>query len=198
MSCPRGGGVLDDTWLFEGTIGNKIAYGRPPATETEIEDAARAAYFVRCVGRCLTIRHCPGGRGVERVGREEADFDGCTVVLILEETTSSIHTRTEVLVLKVMSELRSDRTSFNIAHRISRIRGADLFLVIEAGQIVEQSPRRVAGRCRGLCAAVEGTARGGGGGGLRRDGRAVSGLLIPRHTQNVRYPSRSPCPHRGT
>lgn len=89
-------------------------------------------------------------------------------VLILEEATSSVDTRTEVQVQKAMSALRSDRTSFVIAHRLSTIRDTDLILVMEAGQIVEQGTHAslLAAR-RGLRAAVRGTVRGSCGGGLR-------------------------------
>jgi ATP-binding cassette, subfamily B, multidrug efflux pump len=141
----RMGMVLQDTWLFGGTIRDNIAYGRPDATEEEIIDAATATYVDRFV------RSLPDG--YDTVLTDEAEnvsagekqlltiaraFLAKPSVLILDEATSSVDTRTEVLVQKAMAALRSDRTSFVIAHRLSTIRDADLILVMENGQIVEQ------------------------------------------------------------
>jgi ATP-binding cassette, subfamily B, multidrug efflux pump len=141
----RMGMVLQDTWLFGGTIRDNIAYGRPDATEAEIIDAATATYVDRFV------RSLPDG--YDTVLTDEAEnvsagekqlltiaraFLAKPSVLILDEATSSVDTRTEVLVQKAMAALRSDRTSFVIAHRLSTIRDADLILVMENGQIVEQ------------------------------------------------------------
>jgi len=141
----RIGMVLQDTWLFGGTIRDNIAYGRPDATEEEIVAAATATYVDRFV------RTLPDG--YDTVLADEAEnisagekqlitiaraFLARPSVLILDEATSSVDTRTEVLVQKAMSALRSERTSFVIAHRLSTIRDADLILVMEAGQIVEQ------------------------------------------------------------
>ncbi|MDQ0848715.1 ATP-binding cassette subfamily B multidrug efflux pump [Arthrobacter sp. B3I9] len=141
----RMGMVLQDTWLFGGTIRDNIAYGRPSATEAEILEAAQATYVDRFV------RSLPDG--YDTVLDDEASnvsagekqlltiaraFLARPSVLILDEATSSVDTRTEVLVQKAMSALRSDRTSFVIAHRLSTIRDADLILVMENGQIVEQ------------------------------------------------------------
>jgi ATP-binding cassette subfamily B protein len=141
----RMGMVLQDTWLFGGTIRDNIAYGRPTASEDEILEAAKATYVDRFV------RSLP--EGYDTVLDDEASnvsagekqlltiaraFLARPSVLILDEATSSVDTRTEVLVQKAMSALRSDRTSFVIAHRLSTIRDADLILVMEAGQIVEQ------------------------------------------------------------
>ena len=141
----RMGMVLQDAWLFGGTIRENIAYGRPEATEEEIIDAATATYVDRFV------RSLPDG--YDTVLTDEAEnvsagerqlitiaraFLAKPNVLILDEATSSVDTRTEVLVQQAMAALRSDRTSFVIAHRLSTIRDADLILVMDAGHIVEQ------------------------------------------------------------
>ncbi|MBK8731284.1 MAG: ABC transporter ATP-binding protein [Tetrasphaera sp.] len=139
------GMVLQDTWLFSGTIRDNIAYGRPSATEEEILEAARATYVDRFV------HSLPDG--YDTVLDSEADnisagekqlitiaraFLADPALLILDEATSSVDTRTELLVQKAMAALRQDRTSFVIAHRLSTIRDADLILVMEDGRIVEQ------------------------------------------------------------
>jgi ATP-binding cassette, subfamily B, multidrug efflux pump len=139
------GMVLQDTWLFHGTIRDNIAYGRPTATEEEIHAAAEATYVDRFVHALPD--------GYDTVLDEEASnisagekqlitiaraFLADPALLILDEATSSVDTRTEVLVQHAMAALRSDRTSFVIAHRLSTIRDADVILVMEDGQIVEQ------------------------------------------------------------
>ena len=139
------GMVLQDTWLFHGTIRDNIAYGRPTATEEEIHAAAEATYVDRFVHALPD--------GYDTVLDEEASnlsagekqlitiaraFLADPALLILDEATSSVDTRTEVLVQRAMAALRSDRTSFVIAHRLSTIRDADVILVMEDGQIVEQ------------------------------------------------------------
>lgn len=141
----RLGMVLQDTWLFGGTIRDNIAYGRPSATESEILEAARATYvdrFVRSLPEGYdTVLEDEGSNvsaGEKQLLTIARAFLARPSVLILDEATSSVDTRTEVLVQKAMSALRSDRTSFVIAHRLSTIRDADLILVMEAGQIVEQ------------------------------------------------------------
>ena len=141
----RIGMVLQDTWLFAGTIRDNIAYGRPGASEEEVLEAARATYVDRFV------HSLPDG--YDTVLNAEADnisagerqlitiaraFLAQPSLLILDEATSSVDTRTELLVQQAMSALRSDRTSFVIAHRLSTIRDADLILVMEGGRIVEQ------------------------------------------------------------
>lgn len=141
----RMGMVLQDTWLFGGTIRDNIAYGRPGASEAEILEAARATYvdrFVRSLPEGYdTVLDDEGSNvsaGEKQLLTIARAFLARPSVLILDEATSSVDTRTEVLVQKAMSALRSDRTSFVIAHRLSTIRDADLILVMEAGQIVEQ------------------------------------------------------------
>lgn len=141
----RMGMVLQDTWLFGGTIRENIAYGRPDATEDEIIEAATATYVDRFV------RTLPEGydtvldddasnvsAGEKQLLTIARAFLARPSVLILDEATSSVDTRTEVLVQKAMTALRSDRTSFVIAHRLSTIRDADLILVMEQGAIVEK------------------------------------------------------------
>jgi ATP-binding cassette subfamily B protein len=141
----RMGMVLQDTWLFGGTIRENIAYGRPDATEEEILDAARATYVDRFVHSLPdgydTVLDDEGSNvsaGEKQLLTIARAFLSRPSVLILDEATSSVDTRTEVLVQKAMSALRADRTSFVIAHRLSTIRDADLILVMEAGRIVEQ------------------------------------------------------------
>jgi len=141
----RMGMVLQDTWLFGGTIRDNIAYGRPDATEEEILAAARATYVDRFVHSLPegydTVLDDEGSNvsaGEMQLLTIARAFLARPSVLILDEATSSVDTRTEVLVQKAMSALRAERTSFVIAHRLSTIRDADLILVMESGRIVEQ------------------------------------------------------------
>lgn len=141
----RFGMVLQDTWLFAGTIRENIAYGRPDATEEEVLDAARAAYVDRFVhalphgyDTVLDDDASNVSAGEKQLITIARAFLARPGVLILDEATSSVDTRTEVLVQQAMAALRRDRTSFVIAHRLSTIRDADLILVMEAGAIVEQ------------------------------------------------------------
>ena len=141
----RTGMVLQDTWLFEGTIRDNIAYGRPDATEEEILEAARATFVDRFVhnlpdGYDTLVDEdgsniSAGERQLVTIARA---FLADPAVLILDEATSSVDTRTELLLQQAMAALRTDRTSFVIAHRLSTIRDADLILVMEDGAIVEQ------------------------------------------------------------
>ena len=140
----RMGMVLQDTWLFGGTIRENIAYGRPDASEEDIQAAARATYVDRFVHSLQhgydTVLDDEGGNvsaGEKQLLTIARAFLAKPSVLILDEATSSVDTRTEVLVQKAMSALRADRTSFVIAHRLSTIRDADLILVMETGRIVE-------------------------------------------------------------
>ncbi|PRY45043.1 ABC transporter ATP-binding protein [Umezawaea tangerina] len=139
------GMVLQDTWLFGGTIRDNIAYGRPEATEEQILDAAKATFVDRFV------RTLPDGydtvideegtnvsAGEKQLLTIARAFLASPSLLILDEATSSVDTRTESLVQHAMAALRSSRTSFVIAHRLSTIRDADLILVMESGRIVEQ------------------------------------------------------------
>nr|WP_240642211.1 ABC transporter ATP-binding protein [Microbacterium sulfonylureivorans] len=141
----RTGMVLQDTWLFSGTIRENIAYGRPDATEEEIVSAATAAYVDRFVHALPdgydtvlddeATNLSVGERQLITIARA---FLADPRLLILDEATSSVDTRTELLIQRAMSRLREDRTAFVIAHRLSTIRDADLILVMEAGAIVEQ------------------------------------------------------------
>jgi ATP-binding cassette subfamily B protein len=139
------GMVLQDTWLFGGTIRDNIAYGNPDASADELLAAARATYVDRFV-RSLpdgydTVIDEEGSNvsaGEKQLITIARAFLADPSLLILDEATSSVDTRTEVLVQRAMAALRSDRTSFVIAHRLSTIRDADLILVMEAGRIVEQ------------------------------------------------------------
>ncbi len=118
--------VLQDTWLFQGTIRENIAYGRPDATEEEILTAARATFVDRFVVRLPdgydTVVDDEGGRvsaGEKQLLTIARAFLADPALLILDEATSSVDTRTELLVQHAMSALRADRTSFVIAHRLS-------------------------------------------------------------------------------
>ena len=139
------GMVLQDTWLFGGTIGDNLAYGNPNASAEQLLHAAKVTYVDRFV------QSLPDG--YETMINEEGDnisagekqlltiaraFLADPAILILDEATSSVDTRTEVLIQEAMGALRAQRTSFVIAHRLSTIRGADVILVMEHGTIVEQ------------------------------------------------------------
>ncbi len=139
------GMVLQDTWLFNGTIRENIAYGSIKASEEEIVEAAKAAHVDHFV------HSLPGGYDMEL--NEEADnisqgekqlltiaraMLAQTPILILDEATSSVDTRTEVLIKKAMDNLMQGKTSFIIAHRLSTIRDADLILVMKDGNVIEQ------------------------------------------------------------
>ena len=139
------GMVLQDTWLFGGTIRENIAYGNLDATEEEILAAARATYVDRFVHSLPdgydTVIDDEGGTvsaGEKQLLTIARAFLANPTILILDEATSSVDTRTEVLIQRAMAALRSNRTSFVIAHRLSTIRDADIILVMEHGQIVEQ------------------------------------------------------------
>jgi ATP-binding cassette subfamily B protein len=139
------GMVLQDTWLFGGTIRDNIAYGNPDATEDQILTAARATYVDRFVHSLPdgydTLVDDEGGSvsaGEKQLLTIARAFLADPTILILDEATSSVDTRTEVLIQRAMAALRSNRTSFVIAHRLSTIRDADTILVMEHGRIVEQ------------------------------------------------------------
>jgi len=139
------GMVLQDTWLFGGTIADNIAYGRPDAGEDDVVEAAKAAYvdrFVHTLPDSYQTRVSDDGgnlsAGEKQLITIARAFLARPQVLILDEATSSVDTRTEALIAKATHELRRGRTSFIIAHRVSTIRGADNIMVVEAGRIVEQ------------------------------------------------------------
>ncbi|MFJ3902387.1 ABC transporter ATP-binding protein [Streptomyces sp. NPDC090025] len=140
------GMVLQDTWLFGGTIAENIAYGATrEVTRAEIEEAARAAHadrFVRTLPDGYDTVIDDDGAGVSAGEKQlitiARAFLSDPVILVLDEATSSVDTRTEVLIQKAMARLAHGRTSFVIAHRLSTIRDADVILVMENGSIVEQ------------------------------------------------------------
>jgi ATP-binding cassette subfamily B protein len=140
------GMVLQDTWLFGGTIAENIAYGASrEVTREEVEEAARAAHadrFVRTLPDGYDTVIDDEGSGVSAGEKQlitiARAFLSDPVILVLDEATSSVDTRTEVLIQKAMARLAHGRTSFVIAHRLSTIRDADVILVMEDGSIVEQ------------------------------------------------------------
>jgi ABC-type multidrug transport system fused ATPase/permease subunit len=141
----RIGMVLQDTWLFGGTIYDNIAYGRPEADEDEVIEAAKAAYVDRFVHTLpdgyQTWVSDDGGNisaGEKQLITIARAFLARPQLLVLDEATSSVDTRTELLIAHATAELRRDRTSFIIAHRLSTVRDADVILVMEAGRIVER------------------------------------------------------------
>jgi ATP-binding cassette, subfamily B, fatty acid transporter len=141
----RIGMVLQDTWLFNGTIAENIAYGRPDAHDDDVIEAAKAAYvdrFVHTLPEGYQTRVNDAGSNISTGERQlitiARAFLAQPQLLILDEATSSVDTRTELLIAKATHELRRDKTSFIIAHRLSTIRDADVILVMEAGKIVEQ------------------------------------------------------------
>jgi len=141
----RTGMVLQDAWLFGGTIEENIAYGAAGATHEQIVEAARATHVDRFV-RTLpdgyeTVIDDEGtnvSTGEKQLITIARAFLARPSILILDEATSSVDTRTEVLIQRAMNSLREGRTSFVIAHRLSTVRDADLILVMESGRIVEQ------------------------------------------------------------
>ena len=141
----RIGMVLQDAWLFDGTIAENISYGRPGASEDEVVEAATAAHvdrFVRALPQGYQTQVGNNGGNVSAGEKQlitiARAFLARPQLLILDEMTSSVDTCTELLIQRAMSALRRSRTSFIIAHRLSTIRDADHILVLEAGKVVEQ------------------------------------------------------------
>ncbi|RUP33524.1 MAG: ABC transporter ATP-binding protein [Mycolicibacterium sp.] len=141
----RIGMVLQDTWLIGGTIYDNIAYGRPGATEAEVIEAARTArvdHFVHTLPNGYQTRLNENGVNISAGEKQLITIARALVrqpqLLILDEATSSVDSRTELLIAQATAELRRNRTSFIIAHRLSTIRDADLILVVQAGRIVER------------------------------------------------------------
>ncbi|EIU16081.1 multidrug resistance ABC transporter ATP-binding and permease protein [Mycobacteroides abscessus 5S-0422] len=140
----RVGMVLQDTWLFGGTIAENIAYGRPEASQEEILEAARAAYvdrFVRTLPDGYDTKIADDGGNISAGEKQlitiARAFLARPQLLILDEATSSVDTRTELRIQRAMAELRRDRTSFIIAHRLSTIRDADRIVVMDGGRVAE-------------------------------------------------------------
>src|SRR5262249_53632264 len=139
------GMVLQDTWLFSGTIRENIAYGREQATSDAIVKAAKAAqadHFIRTLPEnyetAINEDATNLSQGQQQLLPIAPAFLADPAILILDEATSSVDTRTEVLIQRAMAELMRGRTTFVIAHRLSTIRNADVILMMEHGQIVER------------------------------------------------------------
>ena len=139
------GMVLQDTWMFSGTIRENIAYGNPTASEAQIQEAARATFVDRFVhslpdsyDTVIDEEGAALSAGEKQLLTIARAFLADPTILILDEATSSVDTRTEVLIQHAMAALRQERTSFVIAHRLSTIRDADIILVMDGGRIVEQ------------------------------------------------------------
>lgn len=139
------GMVLQDTWLFNGTVYENIAYGRDGATRAQVVDAAKRAYvhrFIKTLSEGYDMELNEEASNISQGQKQLLTIARVIVkdpaILILDEATSSVDTRTEVLIQKAMNELMKGRTSFVIAHRLSTIRGADTILVINDGDVVEQ------------------------------------------------------------
>jgi ATP-binding cassette subfamily B protein len=151
------GMVLQDTWLFTGTIRENIGYGREGATEDEVRAAAQAArvdHFVRALpdgyDTVLDDDATAVSQGEKQLLTIARAFLADPDILILDEATSSVDTRTEMLIQEAMVELMKDRTSFVIAHRLSTIRGADIILVMDHGHIIEQGSHKELMEARGF------------------------------------------------
>ena len=155
------GMVLQDTWLFGGTIAENIAYGKPGASRKEIIAVARAAkvdYFIRTMPQGYDTK-LDNEASTLSAGQKQlltiARIFLCNPpVLILDEATSSVDTRTEVEIGKAMKKLMSGRTSFVIAHRLSTIRDADMILFMEHGNIIEQGSHKELLKKNGAYAAL--------------------------------------------
>lgn len=143
------GMVLQDTWLFRGTVAESIAYGRSNATMKEIENAAKAAridHFIRILPQGYQTVLDDEQSGIS-IGQKQLLTIAKVIltnpsILILDEATSSVDTRTEIEIQKAMNNLMQGRTSFVIAHRLSTIKDADMILVMKDGTIVEQGNHR--------------------------------------------------------
>ena len=188
--------VLQDTWLFHGTIRENIAYGREDATDEEIVAAAEAAHvdhFVRTLpdGYDTVIDDdatnlSAGEKQLLTIARA---FLADPPILILDEATSSVDTRTEVLIQRAMARLMRGRTTFVIAHRLSTIRDADTILVMNQGSIVEQGTHEELLEARGLLLrALQQPVRGAPGRGCLS--HPVPGRLVPHLGHGRLPPSR--------
>jgi len=143
------GMVLQDTWLFNGTIRANIGYAKPKATLTEVEAAAKSAHadhFIHALPNGYNMRLNEEADNISQGEKQLLTIARAmlakTPILILDEATSSVDTRTEILIQKAMENLMKDKTSFVIAHRLSTIRKADLILVMRNGNIVEQGTHK--------------------------------------------------------
>ena len=141
--------VLQDTWLFEGTVRDNIAYGRPDATIEEVEAAARQAHadgFIQQLSQGYDTVISEDSTALSAGQKQLLTIARALLadrqLLILDEATSNVDTRTEIYIQKAMDKLMKGRTCFVIAHRLSTIMGADRILVVRDGQIVEQGTHR--------------------------------------------------------
>lgn len=139
------GMVLQDTWLFEGTVADNIAYGKPDATRQEIVQAAKDAqchHFIRTLPNGYDTIISSDGTQISQGQQQLLTIARAILadpqLLILDEATSSVDTRTEGIIQQAMDQLTTERTSFVIAHRLSTIKNADLILVMKDGSIIEQ------------------------------------------------------------
>jgi ATP-binding cassette subfamily B multidrug efflux pump len=155
------GMVLQDTWLFNGTVKENIRYGNFKATDDEVTAAAKMAYvdaFVHALphGYDMELNEETSNisQGQKQLITIARAFLADPKILILDEATSSVDTRTEVLIQKAMEELTKDRTSFVIAHRLSTIRNADIILVMRDGDIVEQGTHEELLKAKGFYASL--------------------------------------------
>ena len=143
------GMVLQDTWLFEGTVAENVAYGKPDATREQIQAACRHAYcdrFIRTLPQGYDTKISEDSTNISSGQKQLLTIARALLadrrLLILDEATSNVDTRTEILIQKAMDRLMKDRTCFIIAHRLSTIVDADLILVLRDGRIVEQGTHR--------------------------------------------------------
>lgn len=143
------GMVLQDTWLFEGTVADNIAYGKPDATRQEIIQAAKDAqchHFIRTLPNGYDTIISSDGTQISQGQQQLLTIARAILanpqLLILDEATSSVDTRTEEMIQQAMDQLTAERTSFVIAHRLSTIKNADLILVMKDGAIIEQGSHR--------------------------------------------------------
>ena len=143
------GMVLQDTWLFEGTVADNIAYGKPDATRQEIVQAAKDAqchHFIRTLPNGYDTIISSDGSQISQGQQQLLTIARAILadpqLLILDEATSSVDTRTEEMIQQAMDQLTAERTSFVIAHRLSTIKNADLILVMKDGSIIEQGSHR--------------------------------------------------------
>jgi ATP-binding cassette subfamily B protein len=155
------GMVLQDTWLFSGTIRENIAYGRDNASEDAIVHAARAAqadHFIRTLpdnyDTPINEEASNLSQGQKQLLTIARAFLADPAILILDEATSSVDTRTEILIQRAMGQLMRGRTTFVIAHRLSTIRNADAILMMEHGRIVERGTHQELLAAKGPYAAL--------------------------------------------
>lgn len=155
------GMVLQDTWLFKGTILDNIAYGKTGASEEEIIEAAKAAradQFIRALPKGYNFELNEDASNISQGQRQLLTIARAILadspIMILDEATSSVDTRTEILIQQAMNELMKGRTSFVIAHRLSTIRDADLILVMDEGSVIEQGNHEQLLRAKGFYAEL--------------------------------------------